>query len=74
MLTVDQAAAISKKSSRLIYRMAEAGYVHFAETPEGFLLICLQSLVSAGKDDVNNPTPAEAEDSCEPTGDKLKPV
>jgi hypothetical protein len=55
MLTVDQAAAFSKKSSRLIYRMAESGYIHFAETPEGFLLICLQSLKSVGPDDANNP-------------------
>jgi hypothetical protein len=55
MVTVDQAAAITSRSSRAIFRMAEDGSIHSAETPERFLLICLQSLASAGRDDVNGP-------------------
>lgn len=65
MLTVDQAAAVAKKSSRLIYRMAEAGYIHFAETPEGLMVICLQSLTSINCDDVNCPDQGDAKDRCE---------
>jgi hypothetical protein len=60
MVTVDQATAITSKSSRAIFRMAEDGNIHFAETPEGFLLICLQSLASIGRDDVNSPGPDAA--------------
>src|SRR6266540_4656720 len=30
---------------RTIYRRVEAGLVHFAESPEGWLLICLNSLL-----------------------------
>jgi hypothetical protein len=74
MVTVDQAAAAAKKSSRLIYRMAEAGYIHFTETPEGFLLICFQSLVSAGWDDASNPCKDDAKECCERVSNKLKPV
>jgi hypothetical protein len=74
MITVDQAAAITQKSSRLIYRMAEAGYIHFAETPEGFLLICLQSIVTTGWDDVSNPGKDDAKDYCERVSSKLKQV
>ena len=74
MVTVDQAATVANKSSRLIYRMAEAGYIHFAETPEGFLLICLQSLVATGWDDGGGPVKDDAKDCCERTSNKLSHV
>jgi hypothetical protein len=44
MLTVDHAAAVARVTARTIYRWVEAGQVHFKETPEGSLLICLNSL------------------------------
>ena len=44
MLTPDQAATISRLSSRIIYRWIEARRVHFTETGEGQLLICQSSL------------------------------
>jgi len=47
MVKVDEAAVLCRVSSRTIYRWAEAEKVHFVETPEGLLLICLSSL--AGK-------------------------
>jgi hypothetical protein len=44
MVSVDEAAAIAHASSRMIYQRVEAGTIHFTETPEGWLLICLNSL------------------------------
>lgn len=60
MVTVEQATAITSRSSRAIFRMAEDGNIHFAETAEGFLLICLQSLASVSRDDVDNADPDDA--------------
>ena len=47
MIKVDEAAARSQVSSRTVFGWVELGKVHFAETPEGLLLICLNSLASA---------------------------
>ena len=44
MATPEEAAALSGVTARTIYRWVEAGRVHFAETPEGALLVCLGSL------------------------------
>jgi hypothetical protein len=44
MLTVDEAAALAGESSRSVYRRVEAGELHFAETVEGRLFICSNSL------------------------------
>ncbi len=46
MLTVDEAAALLRTTARDIYRRVEAAELHFRETPEGALLICLNSLFS----------------------------
>lgn len=45
MLRPEEAGALAGVSSRTIYRWVEAQKVHFAETPDGGLLICLNSLV-----------------------------
>jgi hypothetical protein len=44
MLSVDEAAMVSRSSSRAIYQRVEANQLHFTETPEGRLLVCLTSL------------------------------
>jgi hypothetical protein len=44
MVKVDEAATLCQVTSRAIYRWVEAERVHFAETDEGWLLICLNSL------------------------------
>jgi len=44
MFSTDEAALISQFSTRDICRFAEAGRIHFTETPEGLLLVCLKSL------------------------------
>ena len=44
MGTPDEAAILAHVSSRTIYRWVEAETIHFAETPDGLLLICLNSL------------------------------
>jgi excisionase family DNA binding protein len=46
MLTPEEAALVAGVSQRTINRWVEAGKLHFTETPEGLLLICLNSLVS----------------------------
>jgi hypothetical protein len=47
MVTVEQAAALSRITWREIYRQVEAGKLHFIETNGGSLLICLHSLNDA---------------------------
>ena len=47
MLTLDEAMALTGASSREIYRRLEAGDVHFTETPEGFVLTCMNSLLKS---------------------------
>ena len=44
MVTPDEAVAVAGCSAREIYRWVEAGRVHFTETPQGLLSICLRSL------------------------------
>jgi hypothetical protein len=44
MLNVDEAARFIRSTSRAIYRRVEANQLHFTETPEGGLLVCLNSL------------------------------
>jgi hypothetical protein len=44
MVTVEEAATLARVSARSIYRAVEAGTLHFLETTEGPLLICLTSL------------------------------
>ena len=45
MVTPEQASAIARVTARTIYRWVEAEKLHFAETPAGWLLVCLNSLL-----------------------------
>ena len=47
MLTLDKAMALTGASSREIHRRLEAGEVHFTETTEGFVLMCMSSLLKS---------------------------
>jgi hypothetical protein len=49
MLTAETAAAMFGINRRTIYQMIENGAVHFAETADGIVMICLSSL-AAGLD------------------------
>jgi hypothetical protein len=44
MITAEAAAAATGLSRRSVYRLVEQGQVHFCETSDGLLLICLNSL------------------------------
>ena len=44
MITPEQAATISQVSVRAVNQRVEAGSVHFLETPDGRLLVCVNSL------------------------------
>jgi hypothetical protein len=48
MASGEQSALLAGVSSREIYRRVEDGSVHFTETPEGQLFICLNSLFPQG--------------------------
>jgi hypothetical protein len=47
MLRPEAAAVLTGLSTRTIYRRVEADRVHFAETTEGSLLVCLDSLLAS---------------------------
>lgn len=44
MATPNEAALLSGLSTRTIYALVEVGRIHFTESAEGLLLICLSSL------------------------------
>ena len=44
MFTPEAAATLAGLSSRAVYRLVETESVHFTETHDGALLICLKSL------------------------------
>ena len=44
MVTVDEAAVRARVNSLAIYRLVEAGALHFTETTAGGLLVCATSL------------------------------
>lgn len=46
MITPDEAGALCNVSTRTVYRWLETGGIHFSETAEGLLLICLSSLAA----------------------------
>ena len=47
MIAPEQAAQMARVGPRTIYTWVESGKLHFLETPEGSLLICLDSLGAA---------------------------
>ena len=49
MITADEAAALRGVSTRVIYRCLEEGAIHFIETAEGQLFICLKTFVANAK-------------------------
>src|SRR5689334_612844 len=57
MATPEQAVTLTGIASRVIYGWVESGQVHFLETAEGHLLICLVSLLSIRQKE-HNPGPA----------------
>ena len=49
-LTPNEALLLSKHSLREIFRLIEAGKIHFVEDEAGFLFICPNSLAQAQKE------------------------
>jgi hypothetical protein len=47
MITPEQAAAIACTNIRVIYRLADEGRVHYAETAEASLMVCPRSVSGA---------------------------
>ena len=47
MLPPDHAALLSHVPTRMIYRLVETGSIHYRETPNGSLVVCVRSLVTA---------------------------
>lgn len=45
MVELREAAAISGLSARSAFRLVESGQLHFTETTDGALLICVNSLI-----------------------------
>ena len=48
LVSANQAAALAGESTRAIYRWIEDGMVHFTETSEGHLFVCLASIPQIG--------------------------
>ena len=48
MVPAEQAAVVTHVPVRTIYRWVEEGIIHFQETPNNSLLVCLNSFPAAG--------------------------
>ncbi len=46
MVSVDEAAALAQVTARAIYRRVEASQLHFVETEDGSLMVCINSLLA----------------------------
>lgn len=46
MLTPDLAAHISGITLRTLFQWIESGHIHFVETPEGSIFVCLESVTA----------------------------
>ena len=46
MVTANEAAILFRLSEREIHRMLDDGKLHFTETSEGLLLICINSFLA----------------------------
>jgi hypothetical protein len=44
LLTPEEAGRLAGYSAREVFHLAEAGLIHFAETPDGRLLVCPETL------------------------------
>ena len=45
MLTPDEAASITSATTRALYRMIDAGRIHYTETQSGLIRLCFASLL-----------------------------
>lgn len=46
LVTVEEAVKMTGISARAIYRLIEAGSIHFAETADGLTLVCAATLLA----------------------------
>ena len=53
MLTPDEAAALGQNTTRDIYRRVDAGDLHYIETDDGAVRICVNSLGEGAQDQRN---------------------
>ena len=49
LVALEEAVALAGVSSRAIHRWVETGEIHFAETADGFLLVCLDALIRVSR-------------------------
>jgi hypothetical protein len=54
LVTPEDAATLTGTGARSIYRLVEAGEIHWADGPEHLLLICLASLLEKTGQDFHN--------------------
>jgi hypothetical protein len=54
MLAPEQAAGLAHVTTRMIYRWVEIGAIHYTETTNGLLLVCVRSIVATKNQDNTN--------------------
>ena len=52
LLSPEQASALTSIPVRLIYRLVEAGTIHYREAANGNLVVCVKTLLICGEDRV----------------------
>ena len=59
LLTPEEAALATGVGARAIYRLVEAGLIHFRETADGLLLVCPSKIKERGHDTPPSPSPVQ---------------
>lgn len=57
MIRPDQAAAVSGRTLRSLFQDLETGRLHFRESPDGLVLVCLNTLLATSADLNNSASP-----------------
>jgi hypothetical protein len=65
MVPPDVAAPLAEVSARTVFGWVETGRVHFSETAEGALLVCLNSLPQARAESLSSGPPGDVEGELE---------
>src|SRR4051812_29177879 len=74
MVTADEAAVAASVDLGTIHYWVKACNVHFRETPEGLLYVCLNSLYSLPYDAGTSPVESDREPSCKQIGGSAEQV
>jgi hypothetical protein len=74
MVTADEAAVAASVDLGTVHHWVKACDVHFRQTPEGLLFVCLNSLYSLPYDRAASPAESDREPPCKQIGSRAEQI